>query len=261
MGFFNKREDEYWNIWEDEDDIIEEDSQPITPQQAPATSKKFHFGRNSKKKQSNTSILGPDEDVNYLDDKSSQIYSKNNEDEFKISYGKIGLFLVGILLVFMGVIGYVFTDFDENNKGYVVTYDLHYERDYVKVSDNVLEYCEEIYEVLPELMQNAQTNTITVSNKLNEINNVLEAKTNELSRYTQIPEMMATYHGDLINFSLSTQKMIDTTLENCTAYDYMDWAAAAFTDFENGLDSLKVLRGEINTIIYRNVYGGGTEYE
>lgn len=257
MGFFNKKEDEYWNIWEDEDDILDVESQPITSQQAPATSKKFHIGRKSKKKQSNTSILGPDEEVNYLDDKSSQIYSKNNEEGFQISYTKIGLFLVGILLVFMGIVGYLSTDFDENNKGYIVTYDLHYERDYVKVSDSVLEYCEEIYEDLPELMQSAQTNTITVSNKLNEIKNILEAKTNELSRYTQIPEMMATYHGDLINFSLSTQKMLTTVLENYTAYDYMDWAAAAFTDFENGLDSLKVLRGEINTIIYRNVYGGG----
>lgn len=256
MGFFKKKEDEYWNIWDDEEDVLEEE--PITPQQTPAKPSRFHF-----KKTKNTSesqqILGDDEEIDYLDDKAGKIYSKDNESGFQISYGKVFLFLAGVFFVFMGVVGYFNTDFDENNKGYVVTYDLHYERDYVRESDKVLEYCEEIYEDLPELMQNAQTNTITVSNELTEMKSILEAKTKELSRYTQIPEMMATYHNDLINFSLSTQKMIDTALKNSTAYDYMDWAAAAFTDFENGLDSLKVLRGEINTIIYRNVYGGTYE--
>lgn len=258
MGFFKKKEDEYWNIWDDEEDILEEE--PITPKQPPAKSSRFYQRKEPKKSQQNSPILGDDENINYLDDKSDKIYSKDEEKGFQVSYGKVFLFLAGVLLVFMGVVGYMNTDFDENNKGYVVTYDLHYERDYVRVSDKVLEYCEEIYEVLPELMQNAQTNTITVSNELTEMKSILEAKTKELSRYTQIPEMMATYHNDLINFSLSTQKMIDTTLKNCTAYDYMDWAAAAFTDFEKGLDLLKVLRGEINTIIYRNVYGG-TSYE
>lgn len=252
MGFFRKKEDEYWNIWEDEEDVP--DSEPITPPQTPAISKPKTHHRKPKKKQEK--ILENEEERDYLgslEDSSSRIEDK---EAFQISYRKVGLFLAGVLLVFMGIIGYLSTDFDENQKGYIVTYDLHYERDYVKVSDNVLEFCEDIYEDLPELMQNAPKNTITVSDELNELKNILESKTKELSRYTQIPQIMATYHNDLINFSLSTQKMITMILENYEAYDYMDWAAAAFTDFERGLDSLKILRGEINTIIYRNVYGG-----
>ena len=106
-------------------------------------------------------------------------------------------------------------------------------------------------------MQDAPTNTITVTTELNKLNSILEAKTNKLSRYTEVPAMMVTYNNDLINFSLSTQEMLKSVGQNYASSDYMLWAEAAYTDFEGSLTNLKVLRGEINTIIYRNVYENG----
>ena len=279
MGFFRKKEDEEWNIWDDVE--FEDDPTPSQPQQREnynnqehknedyhdrLKKQKKHKKRKFRKKEEYQPIIENDVEADYLNNPGDQIYSKYEEEKFQISFVKVGGFLLGVFMVFAAIVGFISTDFDENNKGYVVSYDLHYERDYVKQSDTVLEYCEELHEKLPQVMQSMQTNTISSSKQIEDFQNILTAKTKELSRYTQIPEMMSTYHNDLITFALSTQEMLKTVLNSYNSSDYMDWAAAAYTDFEKGLDTLKVLRGEINTIIYRNVYsdgelGGGEDNE
>lgn len=279
MGFFRKKEDEEWNIWDDVE--FEDDSPPVQPQQIETYNnqeyqnedyhdrlkkQKKHKKRTFRKKEEYEPIIESDIEPDYLNNPGDQIYYKDEEEKFQISFVKVGGFLLGAFLIFAVVVGFLSTDFDENNKAYVVSYDLHYERDYVKQSDNVLEYCEELHEKLPQVMQSMQTNTISSSKQIEDFQNILTAKTKELSRYTQIPEMMSTYHNDLITFAMSTQEMLNSILQNYNSSDYMDWAAAAYTDFENGLDTLRVLRGEINTIIYRNVYaneqiGGGDKHE
>ena len=279
MGFFRKKEDEEWNIWDDVE--FEDDPTPSQLQQREnynnqehknedyhdrLKKQKKHKKRKFRKKGEYQPIIENDVEPDYLNNPGDQIYSKYEEEKFQISFVKVGGFLLGVFMVFAAIVGFISTDFDENNKAYVVSYDLHYERDYVKQSDTVLEYCEELHEKLPQVMQSMQTNTISSSKQIEDFQNILTAKTKELSRYTQIPEMMSTYHNDLITFALSTQEMLKTVLNSYNSSDYMDWAAAAYTDFEKGLDTLKVLRGEINTIIYRNVYfdgelGGGEDNE
>ena len=67
---------------------------------------------------------------------------------------------------------------------------------------------------------------------------------------------MTTYNDNLISFALSTQQMLTTMLSNYTNSDYMAWAESAYNDFCTSLGTLEYLRSQINTVIYRNVYGG-----
>ena len=193
-------------------------------------------------------------EVNYLDTTSENIYQK--EKGFTLSKLKAGIIIVICSLISLCILGYLNTDFDENNKAYIVSYDLHYERQYVKESDNVFDYCLQIQQDLQEIMPKLPANSLTYINEVKEMKDVLIARTNELSRYTEIPELMSNYHDALISFSLSTQQMMDTMLNNYTSADYMIWAESAYADFCNSLESLSQLREQIDAVIYRNVYGG-----
>jgi len=105
-------------------------------------------------------------------------------------------------------------------------------------------------------MPQLPNNSLSLTNKVASMKETLIAKTNKVSRYTEVPEIMVTYNDNLISFSLSTQKMLTTMLSNYTNSDYMAWAESAYNDFSTSLNALEYLRSQINSVIYRNVYGG-----
>lgn len=240
-----KRKDDDWNIWDD-DEVSQETS--TTEGLNQRKKRLFH------KKKEKEELWQEDGTVNYLDVESGNIYTK--EEKMKYSKLKISVLVLLCLSIFFGVVGHMNTDFDENNKAYVVDYDLHYERQYVALSDKVYEYCLELKDELSTVMPQLSTNSLALTNTVHKMNDTLSAKTAELSRYTEVPELMSSYNDNLISFSLSTQKMLNTMLTNYTSSDYLAWAESAYNDFCNSLQTLTYLRGQINEVIYRNVYGG-----
>ena len=97
-----------------------------------------------------------------------------------------------------------------------------------------------------------------MTNEVQKVLQTLNAKTDKVSRYTEVPEIMASYNDNLISFAMSTEKMLETMLSNYTSSDYMIWAESAYNDYVDSLNTLKYLREQINYVIYRNVYGGDT---
>lgn len=254
-----KKNEEEWNPWEDE--TIQECSE-AKDNAKDNISKVYKSKLKSKKKIfSNKSTEGDiqelwdnENDVNYLDESINHVYTP--DEGIKYSKAKICIFILLVAIAGITSIGFMNTDFDEDNKGYVVSYDLHYERQYVKQSDELLDYCLELKDELSTVMPQLSSNSLTLTNTVQQMKDTLIAKTNKASRYTEIPEMMNTYNDNLISFSLSTQKMLTTMLSNYTNSDYLAWAESAYLDFCNSLNTLEYLRSQINTVIYRNVYGG-----
>lgn len=243
-----KRKDEDWNLW-DEDESLDEN--------IPKKVKKSKIG--FKKKDKNEKIeeeMWKDEGyIDYLTEDSDNVYSK--EDNVKYSKTKIAIFTVLCFILALGAIGTMNTDFDENNKAYIVNYDLHYERQYVEKSDDLYEYCLDLKKELATIMPALASNSLATSTTVQKMKETLVAKTNQVSRYTEVPQIMSSYNDSLISFSLSTQKMLDNMLANYTASDYLSWAQSAYNDFSTSLGTLQYLREQIDYIIYRNVYGGG----
>lgn len=241
---FKKKSADDWNFWdEDEVEIIEElQDTEIKPK------------RRKKKKKVPESDMSIGESVDYLSAESANIYTK--EEGTQYSKVKITIFSVFIIIFSLFGIGYSNTDFDEFSKGYVVNYDLHYERQYVDVSDELYDYCLKLKTELKTVMPEMANNSLSTANAISKMQETLKAKTDKVSRYTEVPQVMASYNDNLITFSLSSQKMLGTILTSYTNSDYMSWAEKAYTDFSDSLQTLEYLRGQINEIIYRNVYGG-----
>lgn len=246
---FKKRKEEEWNPWE----INETENSETFNTPAQKDKKVFGFIKKRNSKDIKEELWDSSEDINYLDENEHHVYEK---EEFHYSKPKIfGIFLCIFLLAACGI-GYMNTDFDEVNKGYIVSYDLHYEREYVNHSDELYEYCLELKDDLAQIMPQLPNNSLSLTNKVASMKETLIAKTNKVSRYTEVPEIMVTYNDNLISFSLSTQKMLTTMLSNYTNPDYMAWAESAYNDFSTSLNALEYLRSQINSVIYRNVYGG-----
>lgn len=241
-----KKKDEDWNLWDEEESVDRN-----IPQ------KKNQKVRFKKKKKENVKMWDDEGPVDYLDEASGNIYSK--EEKVKYSKSKIAVFIFICTIIGLGSVGVMNTDFDENNKGYIVSYDLHYERQYVQTSDELYEYCLELKKELATVMPELATNSLEKTNFVQKMKETLVAKTNKVSRYTSVPQIMASYNDSLISFSLSTQKMLDNTLNNYTATDYLLWAESAYNDFSSSLQTLQYLREQIDYVIYRNVYGGDVD--
>lgn len=245
---FKKKNDD-WNIW----DEVHEDTEQIHNSQKKSSEKKRFFHRKNKDKETDE-IWDQSGEADYLSEDSDAVYSK--EESVRYSKKKIFLFsLVVLLLIFIGI-GYMNTDFDENHKGYVVSFDLHYERQYVDTSDELYDYCIQLETDLKTMMPELTSNSLNTTNEVQRVLQTLKAKTDKVSRYTEVPEIMSSYNDSLISFAMSTEKMLETMLSSYTSDDYMAWAESAYADYVNSLSTLKYLREQINYVIYRNVYGG-----
>lgn len=245
---FKKNED--WNIWEEED-VIEEPKENANKKDK---KKRKLLKRNKKTEKKEEEVWDESGEIDYLSEDSDAIYSK--DDEVRYSKKKIAIFSIIVVLIGLFGIGYFNTDFDENNKAYVVSYDLHYERKYVEKADDLYNYCLDLEEELKTIMPALASNSLETTSEVQKILQTLNAKTDNVSRYTEVPQIMANYNDNLISFAMSTETMLETMLGNYTSSDYMAWAESAYNDFVDSLNTLKYLRSQIDFVIYRNVYGG-----
>lgn len=251
---FNKKNED-WNIW-DEEENLDMDVQEQNKNKKKAR-RKHLFHREEKKKEfekKEHEIWDEEGEVDYLSEDSDAVYTK--DDGVRYSKKKIFAFSMTVLLLILFGIGYVNTDFDDTNKGYVVSFDLHYERQYVDNADELYNYCLELETELKTLMPELASNSLGTTNEVQKTLQTLQAKTDKVSRYTEVPQIMQSYNDNLISFALSTEKMLENMLSNYTSSDYMAWAESAYNDFVDSLNTLKYLREQIDFVIYRNVYGG-----
>lgn len=251
MSMF-KRKEEDWNIWDDEIQDVSQGTD-IQKDKSSKKEKKRLFHRKKEVKEE-TEFWDAAGEIDYLSEDSDAVYSK--DDGVRYSKKKIFIFSLIVLFIILLGIGYMNTDFDENNKGYVVSYDLHYERQYVDKADELYNYCLQLEDELRTVMPALSTNSLETTNEVQKILQTLQAKTDEVARYTEVPQIMSSYNDNLISFAMSTEQMLENMLSNYTSSEYMAWAESAYNDFVDSLNTLKYLREQIDYVIYRNVYGG-----
>lgn len=255
MNVMFKKKNEDWNIWDDEEHIDNNIEENNKLQKSRHTFNIFHKKDKKKKlEKKEQEIWDESGEIDYLSEESNAVYSK--DDGVRYSKKKIFTFSMVVLVLVLFGIGYINTDFDDTNKGYVVSFDLHYERQYVDNADELYNYCLELETELKTLMPELASNSLGTTNKVQKTLQTLQAKTDKVSRYTEVPQIMQSYNDNLISFALSTEQMLKNMLSNYTATDYMAWAESAYNDFVDSLNTLKYLRGQIDYVIYRNVYGG-----
>lgn len=269
MALFKKKDDTEWNIWDDDyDDVplyeekIEEasyDYEDVSPGKMsrqkfkkPKEKNMDYDDRTLREKRMSRRELRKQEKIN------EEIEYFSNSDNLyapkaSLSYGKVITFVVFLLIASLGILGFLNTDFDKNNKAYVVSFDIHYERDYVNESDELLNYLINLENELPRLLQSLNTSPIAVSEEISNIITIVDAKTNGTSNYTRVPVSMKSYNNTLITTGMKTKEMLETALANYTSMDYYDWSEKAYYDYCDTIKTLKTLRTEIDTIIHRNM--------
>lgn len=208
-------------------------------------SEKKDHKRLLKHKQKDTLIK--DDDDNY-DDINEVIY-----DEIPINYKKFALIGLVLMIFLVFSIGYLNTDFDDSGQGFVVSYDLHYERRYVNKSDDLLEYFLELEETLPTMINKLPTDTINYNERFEDAVNKVQGLVDSLSSYTEIPKNMSSYHTQLINFGQNTIEMLNVIKDNYNSSDYWDYTEAAYEDYCTELTTLRGLRSQVHKTIYRNI--------
>lgn len=161
-----------------------------------------------------------------------------------------------VFLIFvLAFIGYINTDFDEQGNPYIVTMELHYERKYVKEADKLLNLMIEINETIDNDTRLLPSQYISISSELSDEMNQLKSKTTTFSKYVGVPEKFNSYHAQLINFSLSTQELIDKLLKNYNDENYESFREAAINDYYQAFGKIRQARTEIDNIIFRNMEG------
>ena len=242
MSLFKKKEQDEWDILDDAYRI--EEPEPEKDEEKPNKSKK------PKKKKSKPSIEEEYDDIDYL---TSEYVYDPEDDRPRFNWPLF--FLISFIVFFIGggICGYVNTDFDENGTAYVVPLEIHYERRYVKESDKVLEECIEIANSIESDGISLIGNFVYLSTKLSNESASLSKNTTELSRFIGVPTSMEAYHTALLNFSIKTQKFIQTLLDNYTHQDYGLFLDKGVYDLKTELKTLLNLRTQIDQEIFRNM--------
>lgn len=258
MGLFRKKMEENWEI------VLEDNIKEDVPSKVPKNTKK-----NKKAKVSETPIYLEDdgiifdeqrlqsEELNYLKSDANFVYQMEEESETSSHFKKSIIGSIVILLALSGVMttGYFNTDFDTLGNAYVVTLPIHYERRYLKVSDDLYGNIQEVFESLNSNIPLLSSNYVMTADIMNKQIAALSKKTDRLSRFTDIPKSFLSYHDELLNLSLKTQEFLETLLENYNHSDFMAFANAGYEDFKIAVYNMRLLRYEIDDITYRNMEG------
>ena len=210
-----------------------------------------NFRENSSKNRRPNPLRKRETDVYYYDsygDDIIEMESPRKRQKWKIILPTVLVFILGL-----GVLGYVNTDFDNKGNPYIIPLEIRYERKYIKEADNLLNVLLTINESIDMDTYQLPTNYISMSAKLTEEMSVLKSTTTEFSKYVGVPKTFNAYHSQLINFSLSTQQLIDKLVKNYNDTDYESFRQAALTDYYNSLGRLKDARIDIDNIIFRNM--------
>ena len=244
MSLFRKKEQDEW-------DILDEAYRIDDPEQEQKTRKPDKGKRNKKKNES--ARVEEAESYDEIDYLSSEYVYDPEDDRPRFNWPLFFSIFFLIFFVAGGLCGYANTDFDENGIAYVVPLEIHYERRYVKESDKVLEECIEIANSIESDGISLINNFVYLSTKLSSESASLSRDTTELSRFIGVPTSMEAYHAALLNFSIKTQKFIQTLLDNYTHQDYRLFLDKGVSDLKSELRTLLNLRNQIDREIFRNM--------
>lgn len=160
-----------------------------------------------------------------------------------------------VLSLFLGY-GWANTDYDENGNAYILPLELHFEREYVLQSDQVLDCIEARHKQFCQDAKGLQEQPVYAGARLETYSNELLEKSNTLARNTRVPEKYKTYHDALINFCLNLRTFIQNLQENSTGSveAYTEFVQSGLQDYQDRLQALEDLRAQIGLDVYRNVY-------
>ena len=284
MGFLNnKKQEDEWELLPDDYDYNDDSyddyiNAPVKDMPKPKASKKKMEQKKEKpkKKQKNKEQIKnqrpevyDDENTNsydydnidYLEKESGYVYV--NKERPKNKFPKIWIIVISVVLTIasLGVIGYINTDFDDTGAAYVIPLDIHYKRKYAQMSDNVLDYINEINDGLQSNISDLPNNYLLVSDEMTKQVDTLKTRTNELSRYTSIPKDFKSYHSSLLNFSLLTQEFLTNLINNYSNDNYDEFAYNGMNDFRSYLSEMNSLRVQMDSVLFSNQKGFSSEYK
>lgn len=285
MGLFNKkRQEDEWEVLPDDYDYddtfddyisapVKKSSKPKpskkSNKQEPKKSKKKKHEKNKEKIKNQRPEVYDDEnngtydydDIDYLEKESGYVYV--NKERPKSKLPKIWIITISVILSIasLGVIGYINTDFDDNGTAYVIPLNIHYKRKYAQMSDNVLDYINDINDDLQSNITNLPSNYLLISDEMTKEVDTLKSKTNELSRYTNIPKDFQSYHSSLLNFSLLTQEFLTNLINNYSNDNYEEFAYNGMNDFRNYLSEMNSLRVQMDSVLFSNQSNYTSEYK
>lgn len=270
MAFFKKKVEDEWDLLPDDYEVYDDyyEIEEIIEEKPKKKQKKSKSSRKNSKKTQQKRIEDEyddyellEEPIDYLEKGKKRVYEKEEEPLDK----KRMIIKIVISLIFaiscLGVIGYYNTDFDESGKAYTIPLSLHYKRKYAQTSDDVLDYINEINDSLKDNISELPINYLLVSDKLSQQATTLKVKTNELSRYTNIPNDFKSYHSSLLNFSLLTQDYLNELISNYASDTYNEFAYNGMIDFRNYLGEMNSLRIQMESVLFSNQEGYTSEYK
>ena len=172
----------------------------------------------------------------------------------EIEWPRWARILVPVVLVIavvfgIGLFGYFETDISNDGTPQIVSIQTRTERRYVARSDELLQMEIDCASYI-QTEAGDLSDFIEVSGQLKQQYAALNEKTNELSRYVEVPEAMSAYHKELINTSLGLQKLQSDILENYNASDYQDWLQSSVMSMNQSMDALHQMRFQIDLRIW-----------
>lgn len=184
-------------------------------------------------------------------------YDFSQWEESSPSWVKILLVVIIIIasIIGLGFLGYVNTDIDGKGNTYIIPLEIRYERQYVLVSDQLLNLMLTMDKTLEDDLQNLPNNSVEVSAKLNQDLKQLQSATNRVSRYVGVPTKFDTYNDLLINFSLNLQTFLNNALSNYNDSGYADFVAKGIADYKASFEEVKQTRLDVDEEVFRNVTG------
>lgn len=159
-----------------------------------------------------------------------------------------GIVIVAIIIGLF-VFGYFETDFNTDGEPQIVSIETRNERMYVNKSDELLQ---EIIDCASYIEENTSdmSDYITISAEIQKQYDSLNTNTTKLSKYTNVPSSMETYHTKLLNVSLGVQKLQTEILQNYQNSDYSDWRTSNIASMDSSLDTLHDMRFQIDERIW-----------
>ena len=258
MGFFRRNNEDEWDIISDEE-YAQYEHQTLSPS---SNNRSEHIPKKRQPEENHPKTVQKEishknknnNEINFLEKENGYEFEKESSSSLKkVQKWPFILLAFVITVSSLGIIGYMNTDFDENGNSYVIPLNIHYKRRYALISDKVLDYINDISGDLKRDINKLPNDYLSVSNKLTEEIETLKTKTDSLSRYTNVPKDLQSYHSSLLNFSLLTQEFLQNLISSYNQSDYDEFAYNGLTDFNGYLREINSLRSQMDNALFSNM--------
>lgn len=250
MALFKKETEEWELVSDDYLDIEDYSEESLYDKEKPPKKPKKKSTKTKQKKTDNTNK----NTINYLSKNNGYEYEKRDKQKYE-KLPRFPLIIITIILILssLGIIGYVNTDFDNNGTPYTIPLDIHYKRKYAMISDEVLNLLNDFDDKIESYIKELPKNYLSTTDTLNSYLDTLSNKTNNLSRYTNVPKEFSAYNSSILNFSILTQEYINNLISNYSNNDYYSFAKNGLTDFRSYLKEVNSLRKQMDSLLFKNM--------